>query len=98
MALHASEQPTPQQPDNRKARRKARSRRKSANRKRHSSVPRNSLTIDEWCASHNVSRSCYEGMKREGRGPDELREGALVRITPQANENWCRERESKAAE
>jgi hypothetical protein len=35
-------------------------------------------------------------MKREGRGPRELRDGKLVRITPAADAEWTAARESAA--
>ena len=50
----------------------------------------------EWCSAYNYSRSLYEKMKREGRGPRELREGKTVRITPAADREWRAKREDAA--
>ena len=80
-----------------KKRAKRPSRRKSQNLEKHPQVPRLSLTPDEWCAANAYSRSFYEKLKREGRGPDETREGRTVRITPEADAKWRAERTVKPA-
>jgi hypothetical protein len=95
MAQHASDLTLQLPPPNRAARRRAKSRRKSENRKKHPNVEPRAWTIDEWCAAYRYSRSFYEKMKREGRGPREFREGRTSRITPQADAEWRAERESK---
>ena len=55
-------------------------------------------TVEEWCSLNRYSRSFYERMKREGRGPAETREGATVRITPEADREWRATRERRPAE
>lgn len=42
-----------------------------------------SSSIDEFCASEGISRGQYYKLRKEGRGPREMRlAGQLVRITP----------------
>jgi predicted DNA-binding transcriptional regulator AlpA len=58
---------------------------------------RHSKTIAEFCASHGISRGTYYRLKREGRGPEELRLGPqLPRITAAAEEAWLRARAAEA--
>ena len=84
MTAHAEQRPVDQA---------ARFRRKAQNRQRHPDVQRLSWTVAEWCAAHGISRSYYEKMQREGRGPRELRDGKIVRITPAADAEWTAARE-----
>jgi predicted DNA-binding transcriptional regulator AlpA len=62
---------------------------RAANREKHPKVKRIGLTIDEMCAATGLSRSFYERMKREGKGPKELRlSKKVILITPAAAEQW----------
>jgi hypothetical protein len=53
-------------------------------------------TISEFCEDKRLSRAKYFEMRRQGRGPVEARDGKWVRISPQAEERWDRERESES--
>ena len=57
-----------------------------------------SKTIDEFCHSHHFSRSFYYQMKKLGIGPDEMRHGATVRITHEAERRWQQQGEQRAKE
>jgi predicted DNA-binding transcriptional regulator AlpA len=59
-----------------------------------------SLTVDEWCERHRISRSMYYKLKSSGKGPRTMNIGAAVRITEEADREWVivRERETAAAE
>ena len=57
-----------------------------------------SSSIDEFCASEGISRGQYYKLRKEGRGPREMRlAGQLVRITPEAKAEWRRAREAETA-
>jgi hypothetical protein len=71
---------------------------RAANLKKHPNMKRLGWTIDEWCAGYKGSRSWYEAMRRRGKGPRELREGGVIRITPEADAEWRASRETKPAE
>jgi hypothetical protein len=47
-----------------------------------------SLTIDEFCQLNHMSRTFYFRLRKQGNGPEEMRFGAHVRITPESNERW----------
>jgi hypothetical protein len=53
-----------------------------------------SESIAEFCASEGISRSYYYLLRRRGRGPREMRDGALIRITPPAHLDWRLAREA----
>jgi hypothetical protein len=61
---------------------------RAANQEKHPNVPRLAWTIDELCASANVSRSFYEKAKREGRGAREINFGRAIRVTPDDGLAW----------
>jgi hypothetical protein len=54
-----------------------------------------SQTISEFCTSEKISRAKYFALRREGRGPREMRDGKWVRITAEARRDWQRERETE---
>ena len=54
-------------------------------------------TIETFCESERISRSAYFDMRRQGWGPDEMRIGRLIRISPEAKARWRRQRERAAA-
>jgi hypothetical protein len=64
---------------------------------------RRSKTIQQFCFVEGFSKASYYELKRRGLGPDELRPPgtAIVRITPQAHDEWHKRmrelRESEAA-
>lgn len=65
---------------------------RKANRKKMP-IPRLSWTIREFCEAVGISISSYRRLKREGRGPEELRfSEKIIRISPAVAEKWMRER------
>jgi hypothetical protein len=98
MDQHATGQPnTSERPALKRSRRKRVRRAKAENAKRHPNVQRLGWTIDEWAAANAYSRSFVEKLRRQGRGPREIREGNTVRITPAADAEWRAAREGKPA-
>ena len=62
---------------------------RAANRQRFPNVKRIGLSIDELCVAADVSRSFYERMKRQGKGPKGLRlSNKTIRITPADAMKW----------
>jgi hypothetical protein len=53
-----------------------------------------SKTITEWCEMRHYSKTKYFKMRKEGRGPRELRVEGTVRITPESDADWVREHEA----
>jgi hypothetical protein len=58
-----------------------------------------SLTVAEFCDAESIGRSTYHKLRKEGRGPRELRIGPAIRITHQARIEWRKkmQKESEAA-
>jgi len=52
-----------------------------------------SLTIEQFCEGEQLSVPYYFKMRRQGKGPREIRLGRAVRITRQARRDWRRQRE-----
>jgi predicted DNA-binding transcriptional regulator AlpA len=55
-----------------------------------------SLTIDEWCEAHRLSRSTLYKMWRQGQGPKSYKAGRSRRIGVEADRAWQREAEAAA--
>jgi hypothetical protein len=54
-----------------------------------------SLSINEFCARHRISRGKYFSLRKAGLGPAEMRLGhALVRISAEADLAWQRARQN----
>lgn len=51
-------------------------------------------TIAEFCRVHHICRATFYKMMREGSGPRILRIRRRVLITPEAVEDWRRQREA----
>jgi hypothetical protein len=51
------------------------------------------LTIDRFCARNLISPTTYFAMRRRGQGPREMRIGARVLISLEAERDWIRARE-----
>jgi hypothetical protein len=62
-------------------------------RKRARPASDSNLTIDEFCTREALSRAKYFVMRRQGRGPREMRDGKWIRISVEARADWRRERE-----
>jgi hypothetical protein len=56
-----------------------------------------SYTIDSFCEAENFTKPYYFKLKKEGRGPREMRDGRLIRITHKARLDWQKEREKWSA-
>jgi predicted DNA-binding transcriptional regulator AlpA len=66
---------------------------------RESGDPDASFTIDEFCRVEKISRAFYYKLKKQGRGPREMKLGpGAKRISGQARRDWHRQREAEAAE
>ncbi len=54
-----------------------------------------SLSIDQFCARHGISRGTYFSMRQAGIGPAEMRLGrALVRISAESDLAWQHARQN----
>lgn len=52
------------------------------------------FTVDQFCLSHQLSRSTFYSLLRTGQGPRTFRIGSRIRISREAAEDWRREREA----
>jgi predicted DNA-binding transcriptional regulator AlpA len=53
--------------------------------------------IEEWCEKRRISRAYFYVLKKQGKGPRELRLGKKILITRQADLEWQRAREAEQA-
>ena len=53
-------------------------------------VPRMGLSIAEFCGTFGVSQSHYRNLRRQKRGPKEIRLGRRVIITVRDAQEWAR--------
>jgi hypothetical protein len=52
-------------------------------------LERAAFSVAEFCARNNISRPMYHRLRRQGRGPAEMRIGLnLIRITAAAEHDW----------
>ena len=58
---------------------------------------RDACTIGEFCVSVGISRSTYYNLT-PGDRPREMKIGASKRISRDARESWCRQKEQAAAD
>jgi hypothetical protein len=57
-----------------------------------SSLRKAAWTVPEFCFRNSISRSGYQRLRAEGRGPVEMRLGLnLIRISAQAEADWQRQ-------
>jgi hypothetical protein len=54
-------------------------------------------TIKEFCQAFRFSQASYFKLKREGKGPREMKIGTRVLITVEAAQEWARKCESAGA-
>jgi hypothetical protein len=59
--------------------------------------PRLALSIREFCAAHGISEDFYYKLKRQGRGPVEMKVGARTLISHEAATDWRRGNEAVKA-
>jgi predicted DNA-binding transcriptional regulator AlpA len=53
-----------------------------------------SLSINQWCEMHSVSRSFYYKLAKQGIGPRTFKIGASTRISEKANADYIAAREA----
>lgn len=53
-------------------------------------------SIEGFCRRHSLSRSSYYNLKNVGKAPREYVVGKLIRISPDAEADWVRDREAEA--
>lgn len=56
------------------------------------------LTIREFCTLQRLSKVSYFNLRRLGLGPDEVRVGRHITITPEAVREWEQRHTKRAAE
>lgn len=64
-----------------------------------SNVERQAFSVGEFCLRNRISKTTYQKLRRDGRGPREMKlGGTLVRISVEAEQEWrtARERPSNA--
>lgn len=55
-----------------------------------------SLSIDDWCRQHGISRSYFYKLAQQGRAPQTFHIGNKIRrISAEANAAWIAEREAE---
>jgi hypothetical protein len=58
-------------------------------------VPTAAMTVPEFCVAHNISEAFFYKLRREGRGPAEMKGlGSMVRISQEAAAAWRRKLEN----
>jgi hypothetical protein len=60
-------------------------------------LPRQTFTIAEFCAAHDLSRAFFYLLRKAGRGPRIMNVGARRLISIEAAAAWRRQMEVKAA-
>jgi predicted DNA-binding transcriptional regulator AlpA len=60
-------------------------------------VARRALTIADFCQAYQISQDHYFKLKRQGKGPREMKLGTKILITLRAAEQWEIEQEMAAA-
>ena len=58
-------------------------------------TPRLALSIPEFCEAHGISETFYYKLKRQGKGPREMKVGARTLITFESAAEWRRARENQ---
>jgi predicted DNA-binding transcriptional regulator AlpA len=56
-----------------------------------------SLSIDDWCNAHGLSRSFFYALQARDEGPRTFKVGRCTRISQTANDEWLAEREAASA-
>ena len=59
------------------------------------STPRLALSIPEFCEAHGISEGFFYKLKRQGKGPREMKVGARTLITFKSAAEWRRTRENQ---
>ena len=53
-------------------------------------------SIESFCRANGISVTTYFVMKRQGKGPREMKVGKRILITPEAEADWRRAREAES--
>jgi predicted DNA-binding transcriptional regulator AlpA len=56
-----------------------------------------SLTVDQFCMKHGISRAFFYKLAAQGQAPRTFKVGRCTRISEEASIEWVREREAKSA-
>jgi hypothetical protein len=64
-------------------------------RKLYERQPNDVHSIESFCRSNGISITTFFALKRQGKGPREMKVGKRILITPEAERDWRRERESE---
>lgn len=64
-------------------------------RKRRRDNPNATYSIEEFCEHNGISVTHYFTLKKNGKGPKEMKLGRRVLITPEAEAEWRRAREAE---
>ena len=56
-------------------------------------VQKLAFTVKSFCKAHEISTPTYYRLRKEGRGPREMRIGSDIRISAEAAADWRRARE-----
>jgi predicted DNA-binding transcriptional regulator AlpA len=62
-------------------------------KRRSTPVPSAVYTIREFCDAHQISRPMYYKLRKQGKGPREMRIGTKVLIAHESAQAWRRSRE-----
>jgi len=57
------------------------------------SIQKQAFTVTSFCKAHEISTPTYYRLRREGKGPREMRVGSDIRISVEAAADWRRARE-----
>jgi hypothetical protein len=74
---------------------RSRKRREAFQKRSKRRKPSDAHTIPSFCESNAISESFYFKLRREGRGPREMKIDRITRISPEAEADWRREREAE---
>jgi hypothetical protein len=59
---------------------------------------RSSFTIDSWSATRGISRAMYYKLRADGKAPKTHYVGNKPLISPDADDEWLRQREAESAQ
>ena len=48
------------------------------------------FTVEQFCLDHQISPAFYYKLRKQGRGPAEIKLGSLTRISPESAAAWRR--------
>ena len=60
-------------------------------------IERGAFSVSQFCAAHDISRTAYYDLRREGKGPREFKVGRRTLISVEAAAEWRRKMEKQAA-